>query len=130
MKWIAPFLVLGALLMSGRVPAHDMHHPEHNDWYSSLMRPDNPTLSCCGLADAYWADEVHVRDGKTFVTITDTRDDAELGRPHVPPGTVIEVPNEKLKWDRGNPTGHNVLFMSRGYDPDPMVYCFVQGTGI
>jgi hypothetical protein len=31
--------------------------------------------SCCGEADAYWADEIHVRDGKTFATITDDRPD-------------------------------------------------------
>jgi hypothetical protein len=35
------------------------------------------------------------------------------------------VPPEKLKWDRGNPTGHNVLFISTsGY-----TWCFVMGAG-
>jgi hypothetical protein len=89
------------------------------------MQPDNPTSSCCGEADSYWADEVHVRNGKTFVTVTDDRDDGPLHRPHVPSGTEIEVPAHKLKWDRGNPTGHGVLFMS----PGGYVFCYVQPGG-
>jgi hypothetical protein len=100
--------------------------PALREWYRTLMRPDYPQGSCCGEADAYWCDDVHVKDGKTFCIITDDRDDVPLHRPHVPVGTVIEVPNEKLKWDRGNPTGHSVVFLdtSRG------VYCFVQSGGV
>lgn len=100
--------------------------PKIHEWYQTLTRPDAPTAICCTEADAYYADEVHIRAGKTFATITDTRPDEPLGRPHVPDGTVIEVPTEKLKWDRGNPTGHNVLFISKaGY-----AWCFVQGAGL
>jgi hypothetical protein len=112
-------------LLMGAAYAHDPDNPELDGWYSGLMRPDAPSSSCCGHADAYWADEVHVRDGKTFATITDDREDSALGRPHVPNGTVIEVPNEKLKFDRGNPTGHAIIFLSmQGY-----VWCYVQSTG-
>ena len=90
------------------------------------MQPDNPNASCCGEADAYWADEIHVRGGKTFATVTDSRPDGPLKRPHIAVGTQIEIPNHKLKWDRSNPTGHTVIFLSRvGY-----VFCFVQGSGI
>lgn len=99
--------------------------PEVREWYRGLMQPDNPAVSCCGEADAYWADEVHVKDGKTFATITDDRDDAPLMRPHVDIGTQIEIPDYKLKWDRGNPSGHSIVFMSRGGN----VYCFVQNSG-
>ncbi len=119
-------LALILILLCAPALAHDPEHPELNDWYHGLMRPDAPESSCCGLADAYWADEVHVRGGKTFATITDDREDAPLGRPHVAVGTVIEVPDEKLKWDRSNPTGHAVIFLSmQGF-----VFCFVQGAGI
>jgi hypothetical protein len=100
--------------------------PEVREWYRGLMQPDNPAASCCGEADAYWADEVHVKDGKTFATITDDRDDAPLMRPHVDIGTQIEIPDYKLKWDRGNPSGHSIVFMSRGGN----VYCFVQNGGV
>lgn len=96
------------------------------EWYQALMQPDVPTASCCGEADAYWADDVHVRNGKTYATITDDRPDEPRGRPHVDVGTEIEIPDNKLKWDRSNPTGHAIVFLSRaGY-----VFCFVQGTGI
>jgi len=118
---LAPFL-------GGTGFAHDHDHPDQDEWYKTLMQPDNPTMSCCGTADAYWADIVHVQGTKTFVTITDDRDDEPLKRPHMPNGTVIEVPNNKIKWDRGNPTGHAVIFLSRY--PYNMVYCYVQGTGI
>jgi hypothetical protein len=110
-------------LAAPRAHGHDMEHPELDAWYAGLMQPDNPTASCCGEADAYWADEVHVRDGRTYATITDDR--LVPGRTPVPVGTVVEIPDRKLKWDRGNPTGHAVVFLSSGR----VVYCFVQGTG-
>lgn len=134
--WLWPLIAF--LLYSGLViacatvvRAHDAGQWEASDpaireWYRGLMRPDVPSGSCCGEADAYFADEVHVRGGRTFAVITDDRPDAPLNRRHVPPGTEIEIPPEKLKWDRGNPTGHSVLFLStQGY-----VWCFVQGSGI
>ena len=35
-------------------------------------------------------------------------------------------PNNKLKWDRSNPTGHGIVFLSRaGY-----VFCYVQPGGV
>jgi hypothetical protein len=124
--WIT-FLFLAAACLALAAPralAHDAEHPELDPWYAGLMQPDNPTASCCGEADAYWADEVHVRDGRTFAIITDDR--VVPGRTPVPVGTIVEIPPEKLKWDRGNPTGHAVVFLSTG----GFVYCFVNGTGI
>lgn len=117
-----------AALFIGNARAHDHTNPAQDEWYQSLMQPDNPTMSCCGEADAYWADDLHVRDGKTFVTITDDRDDVPLKRPHIDIGTEIEVPANKVKWDRGNPTGHGVLFVSPA--PYNFVYCYVQPGGV
>jgi hypothetical protein len=95
-------------------------------WYGSLMQPDNPTLSCCGRADAYYAD-VFESDGNRYVAIiTDTRDDEPLRRHHVEPGTRILVPNAKLKVDSGNPTGHGVIFLSSS----DTVFCYVPPGGI
>src|SRR4051794_39008361 len=124
-------LILVLLILSGPAIARDLGQWETSDpaireWYQSLMRPDMPGVSCCGEADAYYADEVRFRGGKTYAVITDKRPDEPLGRPHIAPGTEVEIPNEKLKWDRSNPTGHNVLFVSRGL----YAWCFVQGTGI
>lgn len=95
-------------------------------WFQGLKQPDNPQVSCCGEADAYWADGVEIKDGLVIAIITDTRPDEPLGRPHVPIGTRIVVPPNKMKWDRGNPTGHIVIFLNFGLD----VYCYVTGTGV
>jgi hypothetical protein len=56
------------------------------------MQPDNPHVSCCGEADAFEADTFEA-DGDHYVAIiTD-------GKGVLPPGTRIEVPNQKMKWD-------------------------------
>lgn len=108
--------------------------PEIKQWYEHLMRPDVPTGSCCGEADAYWADEVHVRDGKVYAVITDDRPDGPLMRPHIDIGTEVEVPPEKVKWGpedqdqtpQKNPTGHGVIFLSvAGY-----VWCYISPGGV
>ena len=131
--------ILGGLLLTGalafvamnaRLSARDLGQwtsaePSVSRWYKSLMMPDNPTISCCGGADAYYAD-VFETDGDRYVAvITDTRDDAPLGRHHVEPGTRIIVPNRKLKVDSGNPTGHGVIFLSMS----DTVFCYVAPGG-
>src|ERR1700733_99252 len=56
--------------------------PEIREWYQHLMQPDNPAVSCCGEADAYWADSFEV-DGDKYVAITSTatwrREESEMG---------------------------------------------------
>jgi hypothetical protein len=123
-------LLLLALLLASPAVAHDVHHPENNDWYMSLKMPDAPDISCCGLADAYWADQIKVVDGKVYAQIQDERDDEMLGRPHIPSGTWVLIPPHKMldaeqARTKGNPTGHSVVFI--GYGNLDNVYCFVQG---
>jgi hypothetical protein len=99
--------------------------PSISKWFKSLMMPDNPTISCCGGADAYYAD-LFEADGDRYVAIiTDTRDDGPLGRHHVELGTRISVPNRKLKVNSGNPTGHGVVFLSSS----DTVFCYVAPGG-
>src|SRR5512139_4257177 len=45
--------------------------PELRVWYESLRQPDNPQVSCCGQADAYWCDDVRADDSGTYCKITD-----------------------------------------------------------
>ena len=45
--------------------------------------------------------------------ITDERDDEPLKRPHIEIGKRFLVPNSKIKWDSGNPTGHGIIFIGR-----------------
>ena len=124
-------LVLVLMVLVAPTRARDLGQwsnvdPKVSEWFRNLMQPDQPGVSCCGNADAYWCDEIHVKHGKTFCAITDDRDDAPLRRPHIPVGTMIEIPPNKIKWDRGNPTGHIVVFLST----TRYVYCFVQNGGI
>jgi hypothetical protein len=88
-------------------------------WFQSLMQPDNPYLSCCGEADAFEADTFEI-DGDHYVAvITD-------GKGVLPPGTRIDIPNAKMKWDKGNPTGHGIVFIgTKG-----QVYCYVTPGGV
>jgi hypothetical protein len=87
-------------------------------WFQSLMQPDNPAVSCCGEADAFEADSFEV--DHYVATITD-------GKGVIPNGTRIPVPNHKMKWDAGNPTGHGAIFLR----PEMVrlnewtVYCYV-----
>jgi hypothetical protein len=88
-------------------------------WFQNLMQPDNKYLSCCGEADAYEADSFEVKGDQYVAIITD-------GKGVIPNGTRVPVPNEKMKWDEGNPTGHGILFIGAG----GQVYCYVTPGGV
>lgn len=129
---IAAVVGLIVLLFSIRIsPARDLGQWEASDpavreWYQSLMQPDIPSASCCGEADAYWADSYEVKGDQYVAIITDPRPDEPLRRKHIPIGTRIVVPNSKLKYDRSNPTGHGIIFLSSG----DYVYCYVAPGGV
>jgi hypothetical protein len=123
---LALVILIWAMIFASIAFAHDHEHPELDEWYATLRQPDFPLLSCCGEADAYWCDDYYSRDGKAYCRITDDR--VVPGRPSVPMGTEVFIPDYKLKFDRGNPTGHAVVFMSR--HPYNYVYCFVQNGGV
>lgn len=139
-------LVVGLWLLVSAVHARDLGQWGNNDpvvteWYKTLMQPDRPEVSCCGEGDAYWCDDYHVRDSKTFCKITDDRPDEPRKRIHIDVGTEIFIPDYKLKYDQGNPTGHSIVFLSvsRSYGADGTqndslnsygVYCFVLNGGV
>lgn len=129
MMFAAATLAFLLLAMVTFASARDLGQWENADpkiveWYQSLMQPDNPAASCCSESDGYYADEVHVRDGKVFARITDDRPDEPRHRPHREIGEEFEIPPYKMNKD-ANPTGHRVIFLSRG----GYVYCFVDGGG-
>ncbi len=88
-------------------------------WFQSLKQPDHPRLSCCGEADAFEADSFEVEGDHYVAIITD-------GKGMIPNGTRIPVPNQKMKWDAGNPTGHGIIFIG----PQRQVYCYVTPGGL
>lgn len=129
MKRIVLVLAFGCVI--GVVEARDLGQWESTDpaireWYQALMQPDIPAASCCGEADAYWADSYEVDGDKYVAIITDPRPDEPLRRKHLEIGTRIVVPNYKLKFDQSNPTGHGIIFLSRG----DYVYCYVAPGGV
>jgi hypothetical protein len=117
-------VLLFAVAFVSLAHGHDHDHPELDEWYATLMQPDVPTSSCCGEADAYYCDDYYARDGRAYCKITDDR--VVPGRPQVDIGTEIEIPTNKLKWDKSNPVGHSIVFLSRQL----YVYCFVQSSGV
>ena len=74
------------------------------EWFESLRQPDHPRISCCGEADAFEADNFEV-EGDHYVAIITN------GKGVIENGTRITVPNAKMKFDRGNPTGHGIIFI-------------------
>ena len=124
--WAAVFV-----LSVCKAPARDLGQWEGVDplirqWFNGLRQPDNPTLSCCGEADGYWADSYEVKGDQYVAIITDTRDDTKLGpRQHIEAGTRVAVPNSKIKWGSGNPTGHGIIFIGLGGD----VFCYLPPGG-
>lgn len=114
--------------------------PDINDWYAGLKQPDHPSVSCCGWADAYYADRVDecgpkdAADCALVAIITDTRPDTltlpdgrVLNRPHMPPGVRVSIPASKIrKVPSENPTDHNIVFVAQnGY-----VFCWEPAAGI
>ena len=144
---VATVLLAFALVAAVPAAARDLGQwknvdPKIRAWFAALMQPDNPTQSCCGDGDAYWADVVHVEtDGlggpqRVIAVITDDRDDAPLGRMHEVIGTRYVVPPNKIKWDNGNPTGHIVIFLGsvilkKSVQVKPReVLCYVPNGGV
>lgn len=90
--------------------------PNVRSWFERLMQPDNPGVSCCGLSDAYESDLFEVEGDHFVAIITGYRAVDKIAL-----GTRIPVPNHKMKWDAGNPTGHGIIFIgSQG-----QVFCYV-----
>lgn len=88
------------------------------DWFESLMQPDNPSLSCCGEADGFEADTFEQQDGHWVAIITN-------GRGVFPNGKRVSIPDAKIKWDKGNPTGHGWVFLGSS----GAVLCYVTPGG-
>lgn len=125
-------------------------------WYLSAR--SNSRTSCCGIADAYWADQVDkVTEQGVYVTITDRRDCQYEGiAPKVEEdgegnySTVYDanpciagrklrdgepwfIPNATLdQRGQGNPTGHVIIYISPSAEQNLNgwgVICFFPGGG-
>jgi hypothetical protein len=106
-------------LVRGTVNKWPEQDPLISAWYQSLTQPDDPTMSCCGEADAFEADNFEAAGDHYVAIITN-------GKGVIANGTRIAVPNWKMKWDKGNPTGHGIIFLG----VDGKVFCYVTPSGL
>jgi len=123
-----------ALFLCDSVLARNYDHgedamdPDIVKWYQSARQPNVATeypQSCCGLGDAYWADEYRIdAQGRTIAILTDPRQ--INGRVNYPVGEEVVIPNDRYdNLFQGNPTGHGIVFMSAG----KIVYCYFPAVG-
>ena len=127
-RYLHGLIMLGlvTVLMISAGYTRDDGQWDHSDvkvreWFQSLMQPDNSSIyeAVAVEADAFEADTFEV-DGDHYVAIiTD-------GKGVLPTGTKIQVPNQKMKWDRGNPTGHGIIFIGN----QGQIYCYVAPGGV
>src|ERR1041384_7323246 len=111
-------IALGSMSVFG----HDSN-TKYAQWFNSLMKPDFPLSSCCGVADQYYVREYQPskQAGIAFTAIVINQD----GQSEF----AIDVPKEKVIWDRVNPTGRGVIFIDNG-DWVSRVVCFVPSVGM
>jgi hypothetical protein len=97
-------------------PATDM--ALHEKFYSTWYMPDQPTRSCCNMADCY-PTEVRMQEGAIFAR---RRED----------GKWMRVPPHKVERHRDNPDGRNHICAPPPTTPQSpdTVYCFTLGGGI
>lgn len=120
---MSKYVLLFLLLIAPAVAREDGNWSRGSEmikqWFSELMRPDAPAYSCCGEADAFESDIfTQTANGSYEAVITD-------GKGLLPNGTHIVIPDAKIKWDRGNPTGHGWVFLSSAGE----VYCYITPAG-
>jgi len=105
-------------------PEWENSPPLVRKWFQELMQPDRPGFSCCGEADSYEAD-LYEQDGESYIAII-TGQGPAVNKLRIPEGTRLRVPTTKIKWDKGNPTGHGIIFIGRDYT----IFCYVPPAGI
>jgi hypothetical protein len=98
------------------------------EWVRDLKVPGtreagNPQ-SCCGEGDRYEADNFE-RDGDQYVAVVTD------GHGIVPNGTKVIIPNSRVNWRDGNPTGRGQVFLSQRHDDGTyFVYCYAPPGGV
>lgn len=138
---LAGWAVIIALLLYSIWPfkAHAMDHgfdpnSATTKWMERQMRPDNPTSSCCGKADAYPVDryrklptgdyEVWIENGDAITYPDGTkREPWDVNISLIVPSNKINKEDDDLD----NPTDHGWLFFRPTNDHEPgTFYCFIR----
>jgi hypothetical protein len=120
MRYILALLLLTSTAMARDTGQWGDQPITTRQWFQSLMQPDQPYMSCCGEADAFESDTfTQNSDGQYVAVITD-------GKGVIPNGTHVVIPDAKIKWDKGNPTGHGIVFIGSS----GQVFCYVTPGGV
>src|SRR5262245_35018444 len=96
--WAALGTMLALSLTAAAQPAHrhpHVHQALHDRFYSTCMKPDDPTQSCCNWQDCY-PTQVRLEGGRWLAR---RRED----------GKFLPVPPEKIEHRRDSPDGRNHL---------------------
>lgn len=116
---VAALIVLLLSTARSRGQEH-FHHaqdaPIHEQFYSTWFMPDQPTKSCCNLADCYPVERVEWRNGELYAM---RRED----------GRMIHVPQQKIEHNRDNPDGRSHMCAPPPNRSGDQVYCFTLGGG-
>src|SRR5512138_2312502 len=96
-RWLLLLVLLPTIASARDLGQWKYLPPDLSAYFASLKQPDTGA-SCCGEADAYYADETETGpNGELVAIITDTRPDAPLRRLHIEPGTRFIVPPNKIR---------------------------------
>jgi hypothetical protein len=125
-------LLIASLTVATAAVAHDWHHPELDNWYSGLRRPNigHSQLgftSCCSKTDCHTTEaQLRENDWWARVGVRKTNGDWELR-------DWVKVPTDVVLQQQDNPTGEGVICHStswamdgRSLDPKSIaIWCFV-----
>jgi hypothetical protein len=124
MKRIAALVVLLGMavwlgLVIGATAEEEIHHHDGmsadvDRFYSTWMRPDEPTVSCCNRVDCYPTQVKNV-GGTWFARQRES-------------GNFIAVPASRIEQNRDSPDGRNHVCMTSNTQA-PRVYCLKIGGG-
>lgn len=121
--WLVVAAACAAFLLVGTHAKGQHFHPPqdaelHERFYSTWMRPDKPSVSCCNLEDCY-PTEARFHNGTWFAK---RRED----------GKWLAVPPAKIEHNRDSPDGRNHLCAPKpAYEAsyENGVICFKAGGG-
>lgn len=134
--WVAVWVAIGFGL--GRCAfAHDWKHPNYDQWYGSLQRPNVGNAfgggqTCCSKTDCHETEaEIRGTDWWARLGLPHTRDD---GGTDWDLADWVQVPADKVLPNTSNPTGNAVIchsidrLMSGGINPQASIWCFIPAS--
>ena len=114
-RWILIILAIGAILFivmffpAKAEPRHE-HHDNLHGWYSTLMRPDVPNMSCCSSRDCTTVQARYDLQGQYWEFLKGTR--------------WVRVPQTKINREESINSKAHACYVP-GTENDDSMLCFV-----